>query len=108
MPMRGGYADKVFITLEGENHISDGSSYSYEYDGSNVDGAIFVVRQDQAKMDVLQEGMEMFSGTGVHMMGSVLNNAVAGITSYGYGYGYGYGYRHGSGKEKNGKRTGDN
>ena len=43
-------------------------------------------------MDVLQEGMEMFSGTGVHMMGSVLNNAVAGITSYGYGYGYGYGH----------------
>ena len=57
-----------------------------------VDGAVFVVRQDQAKMDILQEGMEMFSGTGVHMMGSILNNAVAGITSYGYGYGYGYGH----------------
>ena len=83
----GEMADYVIIDTPPSAVVSDASQIA-----RYVDGAIFVVRQDQAKMDVLQEGMEMFSGTGVHMMGSVLNNAVAGITSYGYGYGYGYGH----------------
>ena len=33
--------DKVFITLEGENKISDGNDYELVVDDSNVDGAIF-------------------------------------------------------------------
>ena len=57
-----------------------------------VDGGVYVVLQDYAKVDVLQEGMEMFSGTGVRMLGCVLNATTAGITGSGYGYGrYGYG-----------------
>lgn len=80
-------ADYVIIDTPPSAVVSDAAQIA-----RYVDGAVFVVRQDQAKMDILQEGMEMFSGTGVHMMGSILNNAVAGITSYGYGYGYGYGH----------------
>lgn len=57
-----------------------------------VDGGVYVVLQDYAKVDVLQEGMEMFSGTGIRMLGCVLNATTAGITGSGYGYGrYGYG-----------------
>ena len=60
-----GNADKVFITLEGENHISDGSSYSYEYDGSNVDGAIF------AKCDLTINGSGTLTVTGNNAHGIV-------------------------------------
>jgi len=78
-----------------------------------VDGGVFVVKQDYAKVDVLQEGMEMFPGSGIQMLGCVLNSTVAGLTgssySYGhYGYGkyggygkkYGYGYAYGESKKK--------
>ena len=80
-----------------------------------VDGGIFVVRQDYSKVDILQEGMEMHAGTGVKMLGTILNYTVSGITGGGYGYGnygygrssygygtrYGYGYGYGMGEETN-------
>ncbi len=57
-----------------------------------VDGGVYVVKQDYSKVDVLQEGMEMFPGSGIQMLGCVLNSTVASITGSGYGYGhYGYG-----------------
>lgn len=62
-----------------------------------VQGAIYVVRQDYAKVDKVLEGVEMLASTGVHFTGCILNDAVVGITGYGYGYGYGYG-RYGYGK----------
>ena len=70
-----------------------------------ADGCVFVVRQDYAGVDVLREGMEMFTGTGCRLLGCVLNHAEAG-GGYGYGrYGYGrYGYgRYGYGKSGYGK-----
>ena len=69
------------------------------------DGCVYVVRQDYASINMLREGMEMFSGTGCKLLGCVLNHAEAG-GGYGYGrYGYGYGrYGHyGYGKYGYGK-----
>ncbi len=60
-----GNADKVFITLEGDNYVSDGSSYSYEYDGSNVDGAVF------AKCDLTINGEGTLTVTGNNAHGIV-------------------------------------
>ena len=65
-----------------------------------TDGCVFVVRQDYADVNLLREGMEMFTGTGCKLLGCVLNHAETG-GDYGYGrYGYGrYGYgRYGYGK----------
>lgn len=65
-----------------------------------ADGCVFVVRQDYADVNILREGMEMFTGTGCKLLGCVLNHAEAG-GGYGYGrYGYGrYGYgRYGYGR----------
>ena len=67
-----------------------------------VKGALYVVRQDYAKVDKILEGIELLSDTGVQFVGCVLNNAEVGITGYGYGYGYGYG-RYGYGYGKYGK-----
>ena len=69
------------------------------------DGCVFVVRQDYADVNLLREGMEMFTGTGCKLLGCVLNHAEAG-GGYGYGrYGYGrYGYgRYGYGRYGYGK-----
>lgn len=59
-----------------------------------MDGCVFVVRQDFARIDMLRDGMEMFSGTGCKLIGCVLNHAEGEFGGYGYGgYGYGrYGY----------------
>ena len=93
-------ADYVIIDTPPSGVVSD-ASWMSRY----VDGGIFVVRQDYAKVDILQEGMEMHAGTGVKMLGTILNHTVSGITSGGYGYGnygygksnYGYGTRYGYG-----------
>ena len=102
-------ADYVIIDTPPSAVVSD-AAWMARY----VDGGIFVVRQDYAKVDILQEGMEMHAGTGVRMLGTVLNYTVSGITGGGYGYGnygygrssygygsrYGYGYGYGSGEEE--------
>ena len=93
-------ADYVIIDTPPSAVVSD-ASWMSRY----VDGGIFVVKQDYAKVDILQEGMEMHAGTGVKIMGTVLNYTVSGITGSGYGYGnygygrssYGYGSRYGYG-----------
>ena len=90
--------DYVIIDTPPSAVVSD-ASWIARY----VDGGIFVVRQDYAKVELLQEGMEMHAGTGIRMLGTILNNTVSGITGYGYGYGnygygkssYGYGSRYG-------------
>ena len=56
-----------------------------------VDGAIFVIRQDYARIENVLGNLENLSDTGVSMLGYVLNDTERGITGYGYGYGYGYG-----------------
>ena len=103
-------ADFIIIDTPPSAVVSD-ASWMSRY----VDGGIFVVRQDYSKVDILQEGMEMHAGTGVKMLGTILNYTVSGITGGGYGYGnygygrssygygtrYGYGYGYGMGEETN-------
>ena len=76
-------ADFVIIDTPPSAVVSDASIIA-----KNVDGCLFVVRQDYAKLDSLQEGMDMMSGTGAHVVGTVLNGTEASVFSGGYGYGY--------------------
>ena len=74
------------------------------------DACVFVIRQDYADINILREGMDMFTGTGCKLLGCVLNHAESG-GGYGYGrygrYGYGrYGYgRYGYGRYGYGKAS---
>lgn len=63
-----------------------------------VDGAIFVVKQDYAKMNQILDGLDHLSeSSNINFIGLVLNSARAGIGGYGYGkYGYGKYGRYGS------------
>lgn len=67
-------------------------------DASNLAGyadqGIFVVRQDYAPLNKVEEGLDLLYDTGLKLTGCVLNYTVAGaITRLSYGYGrYGYGY----------------
>lgn len=60
-----------------------------------VDGTVFVVRQDYARLNLVLESIEYLADTGVRVLGYVLNDTERGITGYGYNYGYGYGYGYG-------------
>ena len=84
-------ADYVIIDTPPSAIVSDASIIA-----KHTDGCLFVVRQDYAKLDSLQEGMDMVSGTGTHVVGTVLNGTESTLFSGGYGYGY-YG-RYGYGK----------
>lgn len=86
-----GMADYVIIDTPPSAIVSDASIIA-----KHTDGCLFVVRQDFAKLDSLQEGMDMVSGTGTHVVGTVLNGTESTLFSGGYGYGY-YG-RYGYGK----------
>ena len=89
-------ADYVIFDTPPSGVVSDAAELA-----RNVDGGVFVVMQDYAKVDVLQEGMEMFPGTGIKMIGCVLNATTASLTGSGYGYGrYGYGTYGGYGKKQ--------
>ena len=87
-----------------------------------ADAALFVSRQDFARVDRIVEGIESLAETRINICGCILNEAEVGITGYGYsrsyGYGrYGYGYNskkygygyggYGYGSE-DGKRTEEN
>ena len=76
-------ADYVIIDTPPSAVVSDASIIA-----KYTDGAVFVVRQDYAKLDSLQEGMEMLAGTGTRVVGTVLNGTEASVFSGGYGYGY--------------------
>ena len=88
-------ADYVILDTPPSAVLSDAAQAA-----RHADGGVFVVMQDYARTDILQEGMEMLHGTGVKMLGCVLNGAHAGFTGSGYGYGrYGYGKYGGYGKK---------
>lgn len=53
-------------------------------------GILYVVRQDYAKVSQIQDGADLLSDSSSPIVGSILNDAEAGVTGYGYGYGYGY------------------
>ena len=84
-----GMADYVILDTPPSAIVSDASIIA-----KHTDGCLFVVRQDYAKLDSLQEGMDMVSGTGTHVVGTVLNGTESTLFSGGYGYGYygRYGY----------------
>lgn len=63
-----------------------------------ADSALFVVRQDYARIDRIMEGMDSLAETKIDICGCVLNEAEVGITGYGYRRSYGYG-RYGYGFE---------
>ena len=54
-----------------------------------VDGTVFVIRQDYARINLVLESIESIAETGVKILGYVLNDTERGITGYGYNYGYG-------------------
>ena len=88
-------ADYVIIDTPSSAVVSDAAAVA-----RYADGGVYVVRQDSTKVDILQEGMELFPGSGVKMLGCVLNATEAGLTGSGYGYGnYGYGRYGGYGKK---------
>ena len=88
-------ADYVIIDTPSSAVVSDAAAVA-----RYADGGVYVVRQDSTKVDILQEGMELFPGSGVKMLGCVLNATEAGLTGSGYGYGnYGYGRYGGHGKK---------
>ncbi len=78
-------ADFVLIDTPPSAVVSDASIIA-----KYVGGCVFVVRQDYSKLDSLQEGMDMLAGTGIHIIGTILNNTESGVFSRSYGYGYGY------------------
>lgn len=74
----------------------------------SADGALYVVRQDSARLSQISEGLELLSLGGVRILGAVLNNVKgtpSGSGRYGYGYGYGkygkYGSKYGYYAAKN-------
>lgn len=70
---------------------------------SHADGAIFVVRQDYARIDRVLEGIENLAETRIDICGCILNEAEVGVTGYGYGHHYGYGrYGYGYNSKKYG------
>ena len=86
-----------------------------------VDGYLIVVRHARTDYRAVVDTVQQLRFAKANIIGFIYNdysldNKKYSYGSYGYGkyrsrgygYGYGYGYRHGSGKEKNGKRTGDN
>lgn len=76
-------ADYVILDTPPSAVVSDASVIA-----KNVDACMYVVRQDHAKLDSLQEGMEMLAGTGAAVIGTVLNGIESSVFSGGYGYGY--------------------
>lgn len=88
-------ADFVIIDTPPSGIVSDASIIA-----RHTDGGIYVVRQEYARVSTIREGLDILVGSGMQMMGCVLNNASSGMGSgYGYGYGYGYGrYGYGYGR----------
>lgn len=61
-----------------------------------ADCALYVVRQDDASIAKVLDGVQSLSFCNKPILGAVLNRAEYGIIGYGYGYGRGYGYGYGS------------
>ncbi len=72
-----------------------------------ISEALFVVKQDYAKVSDILDGLRSLKGSGVHLLGCVLNHTEGGITGH-YGY-YGrysrYGYKRYEYGESGGRRS---
>ena len=60
-----------------------------------VDGVIYVVRQDFVKRSAIVDSMQMLAATDVRFLGCVLSDAERSTTKYGYGYRGGYSSKYG-------------
>lgn len=73
-----------------------------------ADAAVFIVRQDYARINDILEGVQNLYDEELPICGCVLNSAEVGITGYGYSRSYGYGrYGYGYGDKKYGYGYGD-
>ena len=83
-------ADYVIVDTPPSSILADASNLA-----GYADQGIFVVRQDYAPLNKVEEGLDLLYDTGLKLTGCVLNYTAAGAISrftYGYGrYGYGYG-----------------
>lgn len=84
-----GVADYVVLDTAPVGMLTD-TAVLAEY----ADAALFVVRQDYARIDNIMEGIAQLAESRVHLAGCVLNGAEAGITGSGYYHRYygKYGY----------------
>lgn len=70
-----------------------------------VDGAVFMVKQDYAKVNYIVDALEhLVDSSNIEMIGCVLNCMNTSFYNYGYGYGYGSYGKYGYGKYGYGKR----
>lgn len=66
-----------------------------------ADAAVYVVREDYARVNTILDALQELSYTRKPLLGSILNNSKGKLgINYGYGYGYGYGNRYGYGYGK--------
>ena len=83
-------ADYVIVDTPPSSILADASNLA-----GYADQGIFVVRQDYAPLNKVEEGLDLLYDTGLKLTGCVLNYTGASAISrlsYGYGrYGYGYG-----------------
>ena len=55
-----------------------------------ADCAVYIVKQDWARLEQITEGLDSLSVCGVRLLGAVLNDVKTSVSGYGrYGYGYG-------------------
>lgn len=83
------YYDYVIIDTPPAAMMADASVMA-----AFIDSALYVIRQDYAKVQYITEGIGLLADSDIQVLGCVLNCAENGFGSYGYGqYGkYGYGY----------------
>jgi capsular exopolysaccharide synthesis family protein len=86
-------ADYVIIDAPACAGVADAVALS-----KYTDAAIYVVREDYAKVDTILDVLQELSYTKKPILGSVLNDSIGQLgLNYGYGRGYGYGYGRGYG-----------
>ncbi len=90
--------DVIIIDSAPSAILSDTSVLSRQ-----VDGMIYVVKQDYAKVNLILESLDNINeSSNIEIIGSVINCSKSGIGGYGYGYNYGY-ERYGSERKSNHK-----
>lgn len=93
-----GMADYIILDTPPCAMLSDAAVIAH-----HADAAIFVVRQDYARIADIVEGVQNLADEEIPICGCVLNEAEVGITGYGYSQSYGYGrYGYGYGQKKYG------
>lgn len=82
--------DFVLIDTPPSGLLADAATLAQQ-----VDGVIYVVRQDFVNSGAIADSMQSLASTDVRFLGCVINNTERSTTKYGYGYRYGYGSKYG-------------